>query len=109
MRQLLATSLFFLILFSACASTRNYEDSLVDWEGKPISEVIKKWGTPSTTASLADGGKMYLYYRKNKENIKVRNQETKQVEPLFDCKTSFLTDSTDTVIGWKYDGHDCRK
>lgn len=109
MKKLLLSLSLASVFITACATTRQYEESLKEWEGRPVSDLIKRWGSPSTTASLADGGKMYLYFRKNKENIKIKNETTDKVEPLFDCKTSFLTDKQDFIIGWKYDGHDCRK
>ncbi len=100
-----------LLLLCACATTRTYEDKLLEWKGQNAAALIKKWGPPTRTVNLADGGRILSYQRREEGNKKFEKQIAKdgvKATPVFECKTNILVDSTDIIVGWKYDGHNCR-
>jgi hypothetical protein len=112
MRLQMAVILSGLILWAGCATTRQYEENLRTWEGKDSAALIKKWGPPTKTLTLADGGKMFQYLKKNQEHIIIKRENASSpnaVEPLFDCKTTFIISQSDAIVAWRYEGHACRK
>mgnify|MGYP000638537042 CR=1 FL=1 len=100
-----------LLFISACATTRSYEDKLLSWKGQNVQTLIKKWGPPVQTLNLADGGKVLSYRQREEGNKKFGSQMAREGEKanvLYDCKTEILVDPTDIIIGWKFDGPNCR-
>lgn len=98
------------LMLAGCATTRQYENTLRKWEGRKASELVKKWGPPRAITTLTDGGKMMMFIRTSSSKMKVRKLGSidKKVVTLRDCKTIFLVDREDKILGWKYEGHNCR-
>ncbi len=99
------------IILSSCATTRSYEDRLLGWKGKPAQSLISKWGPPTNTINLADGGKVLRYKVREKGNKQFEKQLAsvgEKASPFYDCRTDLLVDSTDIIVGWKFDGPNCR-
>ena len=49
------------LMLVGCATTLEYEKKLSDWIGHHVDELYAKFGTPSSTHALPDGGKVVQY------------------------------------------------
>lgn len=59
-----------VVLLTACATTtsstnQSNQQSLSQWEGKSITGVVKKLGTPNQSFVTATGGSYFVYTTKN--------------------------------------------
>lgn len=95
------------LALASCATTRSYENSLSRWKGKRESDLIRQWGKPQQTEKLADGGKTLTYVKVTEPHL-VRDPASRKTVVLPECKTRFLVDASSTILGWQYEGPDCR-
>lgn len=50
-----------LLFLAGCASTAQYENELTSWVGQSADHLISKWGSPTKTTQLSDGGGVLEY------------------------------------------------
>ncbi len=100
------TFFILLLVISACATTRNYENYLDGWVGKTSEELQKKWGPPNRVLTFADGIKGYEYrFRDTHNDERTRNRSI--AGSNVGCKTTFFLEPGGTIHSWKWEGHDC--
>lgn len=105
----LALSFLGIALFTSCATHRAYENELGYWEGKPVQKLLSHWGLPAKVSSLEDGGRLYLFEKRNEDKLNVRRSPgSEKIVPLYDCRTSFLANRDGVVTAWRYEGHACQ-
>lgn len=98
--------LFLLVLLVAgCATTRRYQAMLQGWVGRPTTELISQWGTPTSTSNLADGSQLFVYSQIDEETREKTARNLAGYTPS--CRTTFQV-RQGTVVGWKWDGKNCR-
>ena len=98
-----------VLWISACATTRAYENNLQQWAGRTQGELVEAWGQPSRMETLSDGGKKFFYFKENKGVKYVRDSESDGAKRLWDCKTIFVISPDKEVVGWKFEGPNCRQ
>jgi len=103
------TGLLGIIFLAGCATTRAYEGTLERWHGHSEQEVVEAWGKPTERVALSDGGKSLIYVKRQTKVKLMRDTSSGKAVPFFDCKTSFLLNPEGTVIGYKFEGPNCRK
>ena len=94
-----------LALLGACATTRRYQEKLQGWVGRPSTELLAQWGTPTSTTSNPDGSQNFVYTTINEETLEKTARNVAGYTPS--CRTTFQI-RRGTVSGWKWDGQNCR-
>lgn len=79
-----------LILLMGCATTAKYEEHLRSWKGKKGSELVTSEGVPERSGTLANGSNVYEYRRYGSGD--------------YLCRTTFITDASDTISQISYEG-----
>jgi hypothetical protein len=59
----ISLALMSLCLLTACASTQNYEQTLSQWQGESVQQLINVWGYPDAGIKLPNGNSVYMYTR----------------------------------------------
>jgi hypothetical protein len=124
------------VALGGCATRENYEQSLNGWVGHNTSELAAKWGQPTSTRNLADGGTVVTYDSQyfryvptgalsEPSTVYIKGSPVEggytstygastgyviQRSPARirrDCVTTFTSDSTGKITSWTADGNDC--
>jgi hypothetical protein len=109
-----------LTLFSAIvgcvtpevATTEKYEAALRTWFGASESQLLSKWGPPSHTYPLPDGGKMLTWMDSSgAQSSTTYNPFTRSFETdnySYWCKTTFTISPSGVITKARYEGNKCR-
>jgi hypothetical protein len=117
-----------------CATRENYESSLNDWVGRKSNDLAASWGPPTSTGKLPDGAMVLKYDKQRSRTVETGQflpQTTSYVRGPFrdtgptygqstgyvigaspmrvvwECVTTFKTDSAGTILSWTAEGNDC--
>jgi hypothetical protein len=120
----------FLVLFSGCATTANYNKSVTDWLGKPEKDLLAAWGVPTGTFSgkkfhvdeyLREGtptfGEAFLAGMASQSHTtgsfdaQGNFQSTTQPGVIlhFSCRTDFFVDDQDVIQRVTFHGEGCHR
>jgi hypothetical protein len=102
---------YLLILLSlsfleSCATTSKYEAVLQTWVGKNESELVSKWGIPTSSYSLDDG--KLIMYQNNGGSISTYLGYGMYSTDNYVCKTTFTLDKANIIKNWKWEGNSCK-
>jgi hypothetical protein len=92
-------------LIAACATTRRYQEKLEAWVGRSDSELVVKWGAPTSTFTQGNGVQLYEYEKIDHETREKSARTVAGYQPS--CRT-FFEIKDGKVIGWKWEGENCR-
>ena len=88
------------------ATTEKYEKVLDSWLGSNDSNLITSWGAPSSTYNMSNGNRI-LTFIESKSGPAVWMGG--MLVPLkFHCKTEFIVDPNNIIVGWRHEGNSCR-
>lgn len=97
-RSLLAMAAIFALALTACHHGPSRMDRAMDsWVGKPIGDVIMRFGAPSASMKLPDGRTVYTW-----KNMWSGGQYGQYIH---ECRITFTTGTDDRVANWSY--RDC--
>lgn len=94
---------------TACATTAKYEAVLNTWVGSSESDLVSKWGIPSSTYPLGDG-KM-LMYQHNGGTVSTAQPIGNMYfvnSTSYWCKTTFTIDGLGIIQNWRWEGNACK-
>lgn len=57
------------VLLSGCATTANYEKILNSWVGANVDNLVMRWGPPTSSYPLSNGGQVLEYSRQRNVQI----------------------------------------
>jgi hypothetical protein len=109
-------AVFWLVIISiasvGCASTQNYEKILSSWVGVNADELAWVWGPPSYVYPLSSGDKLLTYMSSATTNSYTAVSPNLAITSTYTttqyCKTFFLTDKSNVISGWHWQGSDCK-
>ena len=101
MRQL---ALCAVVLLSACASSKYYEESLNTWIGADEQRLVNAWGAPVASYPMEKNEKIISYLHAGPANT-MRDSRAKLSSASQEyCKTDFYLDGSNRIIRWHWDG-----
>jgi len=114
------------------ATTKNYKIMLNTWKGVHVDNLIASWGPPQSSYTLSNGGKVIEYVRQrtfqtggytvpkkerdvgisSRGDIYIVNKKTYVEKPVKThnryCITRFTISPYGIIVGWSFEGNDCR-
>lgn len=100
------TTLLFLALLgtqAGCATTGKYEAKLQSWINNNADDLIREWGPPTNSATLANGEKIYQY---NSDQGAYFDYFGRMIPN--NCRTDFTISPANIVTDYKFIGRSCR-
>lgn len=82
---------------SACASTANYERILSSWVGSDVDSLVVKWGPPSNSYPLSNGGKVLEY--SSQRNVQLGGYTTTVPQTTYTSGTANVYGSGGSAYG----------
>ena len=110
------------VLLTACATEEHYNNMLAGWVGRPLDDLLVRWGPPDKQAALSRGGKVVEYDRRRTvttggytryEPVHTEDEtiwipvEVPGRERHLQCATRFVISPADIIESWSHDGNDC--
>lgn len=127
-KTIFASLLFSVLGLTGCGTVQNYERAVYSWEGAPARTLLKRWGHPNQTETLANGHRIYLYrtvargvyprvispnlsparayYNNVAMTNRMANPARDGVYP-FECTTVFEANQQGRIVHTGFHGNDC--
>ena len=103
-------NLFLIMFLVSCATTKKYEEKLNTWMYSDADELVRSWGSPSSTYEMQNGEKILMYDFSRTGAIPMTNYQsgnTSYIPFNRHCKTEFTVSSENKIISWSFEGNDC--
>lgn len=92
-------------------SVVDYENTLNNWKGKSINELLEDWGPASEIHNMSNENKMYTWnYIGNtyiSSNYNENINQTNTTSSSRYCETTFTINSSEEILSWTYHGNAC--
>ena len=75
-----------LVFLSGCATTANYEKMLNSWVGSNVDNLVMRWGPPTNSYPLTNGGKVLEYDRHR--NVQIGGYTTTVPQTTYNSGTA---------------------
>lgn len=121
-------SLIGMLLLSGCATTKNYQQVMNEWQGAKAQDLVRVWGNPDSAVKLPNGNTTYMYYRQQQFTTPSSNAAPTfgpfgttrysggfagmygagygQTVSLY-CRTLFEINSQGIIVSTQYHGNNC--
>ncbi len=99
------TSIF---LLCSCATQSKYENKLKYWVGKNETELVSKWGIPTSSYQTNDA--KFIQYNQDFGSTSTAQPigSTYLINTHHEwCKTTFTVDSQGIISNWRIEGTSC--
>lgn len=83
-----------IIFLPGCLSLPTQAKELDRWVGADQSVLVSRWGAPSATAELPDGGKVLTY------TVRWNSADDGKPPEMTDCRRSFTISKAGKVVSW---------
>lgn len=117
-------SLIFVLVLTGCVTTANYQQTLNQWYGAQIQDLINVWGYPDSSLKLPNGDTVYMYVHKQLYTSPMYptpmftpvgvpiysggfyNTVGTQTVSLY-CRTWFEVNKKGVIVNTQFEGNNC--